>query len=299
MHQPGVVADEQGAAPQHRGGGQQIGAADEIDEPPGRQGGEQRRRLRAARAPPPAPRPGRRRTARPARSAAAPARRSARRAIACRANSRRGRSPAPAAAGRHQRRGGALVRRRGPQTRARRRIEIEQAGELAHAMLARVALGHDTALAGAQQPGERRAAQIDDEIPAPPGDARVERQPMQRASAALSRRSGARAPARRRTAARPPARRRSSSRAPGWRSTRCDSSPVDNTASPIRVAVMKRIFIYGERLRRRLTFLLAPHDTGQLLVMSCPTRWARDRTSGGAPRTIAPGARVSSVPAPR
>src|SRR3954451_19945735 len=34
-------------------------------------------------------------------------------------------------------------------------------------------------------------------------------------------------------------------RAPGWRSTRCDSSPVDNTASPIRVAVTKRMSIGG------------------------------------------------------
>ncbi len=70
--------------------------------------------------------------------------------------------------------------RRGPQQGAGRRVEIEEAPELAHTVLAGIALGHDPAFAGAQQPGKGRAAQIDDDIPAPGGDRTVERQPMQR-----------------------------------------------------------------------------------------------------------------------
>ena len=46
-------------------------------------------------------------------------------------------------------------------------------------MLAGIALGHDPALAGAHHPGERRAAQIDDELPAAGGNAAIKRQPMQ------------------------------------------------------------------------------------------------------------------------
>ena len=46
MHLAGVIADERGAAAQYRGGGQQIGLADEVDHLPRRQGGEERRRLR-------------------------------------------------------------------------------------------------------------------------------------------------------------------------------------------------------------------------------------------------------------
>jgi len=45
-------------------------------------------------------------------------------------------------------------------------------------VLACVALGHDRAISGAQQPRERRAAQIDDEIPAPVGDGAIKWQPM-------------------------------------------------------------------------------------------------------------------------
>ena len=166
VHQPGIVADEQRTAPQHRRRGQQIDLADQVDSPIERDRREQRLGLLALmrgrqHRDPRAPAAGR-----PRRSAAAPARQSARPAIACRANSRPGRSPVPARpAGAAPR--GALVMRRRPQPRARRRVEVEQAAELAHPMLARVTLGHDPALAGAQQPGERRAAQIDDKIPAP------------------------------------------------------------------------------------------------------------------------------------
>src|SRR5205814_311628 len=68
---------------------------------------------------------------------------------------------------------------RGPQHRARWRVEGEEAAELAYPVLIRIALGHHPALTGAHHPGERRAAQIDDEVPASGGGTGVERQPMQ------------------------------------------------------------------------------------------------------------------------
>ena len=43
----------------------------------------------------------------------------------------------------------------GPQPRARRRIEAEKPAELAHAVLALIALANHPALACPQQPGER------------------------------------------------------------------------------------------------------------------------------------------------
>jgi len=45
-------------------------------------------------------------------------------------------------------------------------------------MFACSALGHYLALARTQQPGERRAAQIDDKVPRPCCDRGIKRQPM-------------------------------------------------------------------------------------------------------------------------
>ncbi len=47
-------------------------------------------------------------------------------------------------------------------------------------MLARIALCHDLALAGAQQPGHGRATEIDDEVPAPGRNCGIKRQPVHR-----------------------------------------------------------------------------------------------------------------------
>src|SRR5205085_9851986 len=68
----------------------------------------------------------------------------------------------------------------GPQARAWRGIEIEQASELTHPVLACVTLGHDTAFSGAQQPSERRAAEVDDEVPPPACDGAIKWQPVNR-----------------------------------------------------------------------------------------------------------------------
>ena len=75
--------------------------------------------------------------------------------------------------------------RRRPQPRARRRVKVEQTAELTHAVLALIAFAHHPALAGPQQPGERRASKVDDEIPAPGRDGGVEGQPVCRAAPLL------------------------------------------------------------------------------------------------------------------
>src|SRR6267378_6006116 len=87
--------------------------------------------------------------------------------------------------GRDQCDGGALMARRGPQPRARRRIEVEQPAELAHPMLACVTFGHYPAFACPQQPSERRAAEVDDEVPASGRYGTVKRQPMRRPASLL------------------------------------------------------------------------------------------------------------------
>ncbi len=65
-----------------------------------------------------------------------------------------------------------------PELRRRRRIEIEEAAELAHPMLFEIALAGDAALARPEQVGQRGAAQIHHEIPAPDCHLAVERQPV-------------------------------------------------------------------------------------------------------------------------
>ena len=81
-------------------------------------------------------------------------------------------------AGLEQHLGLGVVLGREPKPRAGRRIEVEQAGELAHAMLARIALGCRPAVAGAQQPWQRRAAQIDDNVPAPSRHGPIQPKPV-------------------------------------------------------------------------------------------------------------------------
>ncbi len=81
---------------------------------------------------------------------------------------------------RQQRGGGALVPRREIETRRRRGCEREAAGELLDAAFARLALDLADSAAGADEIGQRRAAQIDDEIPARPDDGGIEAEPVQR-----------------------------------------------------------------------------------------------------------------------
>ena len=209
VHQPGVVADEQGAAPQHRRRGQQIDPADQVDRRsagiasssgwPARARG---RRPAPRRALPAADRLG------PVSRGASSAKRSAAPLLAAPVRRRADRQHR--AAGRKQCRG---RRDRGAarSTAAGRAADRGRRGaELAHAMLASIALGHHPAFAGAQQPGKRRAAQIDDDIPAPGRDRAVERQPMQRPAPLFDDRAAVRIRAPLRTTAPPPARRRSS-----------------------------------------------------------------------------------------
>ena len=162
VHQPGIVADEQGAAPQHRGGGQQIDPADEIDDAAA--AGSAASSGSAC-----APLMRRRQAPRPGLPGSGPSGAVRRRA----SSAKRSRAPLLAApirgradrqdraARRHQR-----ARRRGrgagasPQTRARRRVETEQPRR-AGARDARRAspLADDPALAGAQaaRPAPSRA----------------------------------------------------------------------------------------------------------------------------------------------
>ena len=111
---------------------------------------------------------------------------------------------------------GLRARARGasPEPRARRRIEVEQAGELAHAMLARIALGRRPGVRRRAAARQRRAAQIDDKIPAPSRHGRDKAPANAAASAAFPPRSGVPAPAPPRTAAPRPGRRRSSAGRP-------------------------------------------------------------------------------------
>ena len=106
--------------------------------------------------------------------------------------------------------------------------------ELANAMLARIALRHDPALAGAQQPGKRRAAQIDDEIPAPGRRPRGKTAANAATSAAFRRRRSVRARAPPRTAAPRPARRDRQPRAAD--SARSDGRADRSTARHRRCA---------------------------------------------------------------
>ena len=71
-----------------------------------------------------------------------------------------------------------MMRRR-PHDRAGRRLQTKQAGQLAYPVLVGIALCGHPPLAGPQQPGQGRAAQIDDQIPAAADCPRIERQPMQ------------------------------------------------------------------------------------------------------------------------
>ncbi len=184
MHEPGVISDKQRAAPQHRSRGKQVELADEVDSAMRRDRREQWLRLSllmpsgkhrdvhsrqwAFRA---------RQTLREFGKVLgsplfpAPVRSRADREDRC--------------TGRDQCDGGALMARRGPQPRARRRIEIEQPAELAHPMLACVTFGHYPAFACPQQPSERRAAEVDNEVPASGRYGTVKRQPMRRPASLL------------------------------------------------------------------------------------------------------------------
>ena len=135
MHQPGVVADEQRAAPQHRRRGQQIDPPDQVDSAIRRDRVEQRAGLlalvaggqhRHARS--------RQRTVRSGQPRHQLGKAFGAPLLAAPVGRRADRQHR--AAGRKQCRGGAIVVRCGPQPWAGRRIEVEKTPELAHAMLA-------------------------------------------------------------------------------------------------------------------------------------------------------------------
>ena len=151
MHEPGVVADEQRAASQHRTRGKQIELADQVDLPMARDRRQQRFGLTSL-----------------VRGGQHCNPRSCQRAVCagqalCQLGKTlgapllsapvRGRADRQdRSARRDQRAGRALMMWRGPHPRIRRRVEIEQPAELMHAVLARIALGHHPALACPQQP---------------------------------------------------------------------------------------------------------------------------------------------------
>ena len=177
MHEAGVVADEQGRAPQDGGGGQEIGPADEIDDPCRRQRRNQRHRLRPLVCRRQDRDPGRRKR----RVGGGQTLRQLGKALGApllAAPIGGGADRQDRAAGRHERLGGAVVGGRRPDDRAWRRVETEQPAELANPMLRRIALADDKAPAGPEEPDQCRAAQIHDDVPAPAGGARVERRPM-------------------------------------------------------------------------------------------------------------------------
>ena len=186
MHQAGIVADEQGAAPQHRGGGRKIELADEIDPPVV---GQRRRAAAppaAAHDPPPAPRRGLPAASRRDRSAAAPARQSGSarhclpRQLAAGPIASTGPPAGISAAAARSWHGAVHSRGAGGGSRPNRppswRTRCCRGSPFADHL----------ACARAQQPGQSRAAQIDDHVPSPRCDRGIERQPVQSPSAACS-----------------------------------------------------------------------------------------------------------------
>ena len=154
MHEAGIVADEQRGAPQHRRGGEQIDAADEIDAraPAASAAITGAACARSCAAASTATRAPRQRPPGAVRRRASSAKRSARHSLPRQLAAGPIASTGPP--------GGTSCAARSsccgaePQTRRRRRIEREEPRQLPHAMLARDRPCRDAALARPQQIGQ-------------------------------------------------------------------------------------------------------------------------------------------------